>query len=147
MLKVSVFAAFVCAARMLFLRTFCSLLLFVKNMFLSDCQKNQNTDSDSLSLSWPNICPSLTFCQKFSSLINTVCRLLFWLAWTRDSIGISKLQQKQLISLYKISCFRASLEIPILSLARTCCWPQWCDYLTFRLVINIINPWDVAGNW
>ena len=70
MLKVSVFAAFVCAARMLFLRTFCSLLLFVKNMFLSDCQKNQNTDSDSLSLlaeylSQFNFLPKILISHKY----------------------------------------------------------------------------------
>ena len=73
MLKVSVFASFVCEAAGM-LRTFCSMLLFVKNMFLSDCQKNQNTDSDSLSP--PNICPSLTFCQNSPSLINTAAAVL-----------------------------------------------------------------------
>ena len=76
MLKVSVFAAFVCATRMLFLRTFYSgsllLLLFVKNMFLSDCQKNQNTDSDSLSLlaeylSQFNFLPKILISHKYGA--------------------------------------------------------------------------------
>ena len=67
MLKVSVFAAFVCEAAGM-LRTFCSMLLFVKNMFLSDCQKNQNTDSDSLSseyLSQFNFLPKLSISHKY----------------------------------------------------------------------------------
>ena len=35
----------------------------------------------------------------------------------RDCIGISELPLIQLISPYKISCIRVSLEIPLLSLA------------------------------
>ena len=44
MLKVSLFSAFVCGEEDAPYLTACSMLLFVKNMFLSDCQKNQNTD-------------------------------------------------------------------------------------------------------
>lgn len=69
MLKVS---AFVCEARRM-LRTFCSMLLFVKNMFLSDCQKNQNTDSDSLSFEYLS---QFNFLPKLSSLINTAAGVL-----------------------------------------------------------------------
>ena len=59
----------------------------------------------------------------------------------RDSKGISKLPQIQLILPYKISCIRGSLEIPLLSLVRENLCPQasGCWHPSVELDINILT--------